>query len=334
MSEDVGWLKKAPVAASIAAFLASIGALSAVTRLPAGRVYRGAPPLPAEIAARFAMGQTLGVSTSPARGGDGGTRLKAELLTADVDGDTRTVVFEYWPPPAGPAPAVTVIPILEGGYDMARLLAAWFASKGFAVVMVHRPTTWLDPANPVERLESLLRRGVVDQRLALRWLAARPEVDSSRLYVLGISLGAILGLDLTAVEPAVDGATLVMAGGDLPGIIGSSIERPVARYIAARLAKDGVDLDRWQARARKVLVSDPLALAPYVDAGRVLLVLSRFDRHVPTVYQEALRNAMGAPRAVMIPTGHYTAALYWYYIRGLARDFFRSRTARSGSDSG
>ena len=60
-----------------------------------------------------------------------------------------------------------------------------------------------------------MRQGVCDVRRALRWLAARPEVDADRLGVTGISLGGIVSSLVVSVDPRVRSGALLLAGGDL-----------------------------------------------------------------------------------------------------------------------
>jgi fermentation-respiration switch protein FrsA (DUF1100 family) len=52
--------------------------------------------------------------------------------------------------------------------------------------------------------------------LSLGFLAARREVDRSRLAVVGYSLGSFLAISVTAADPRVR-ALVLAAGGDLPG---------------------------------------------------------------------------------------------------------------------
>jgi hypothetical protein len=70
-----------------------------------------------------------------------------------------------------------------------------------------------------------------------------------------------------------------------------------------------------------------LTLAPYVDAGRVLMILARTDVIVPFSSQEALRESMGAPESLYLPTGHRTSIVFFPKVRAAAYEFFARRFA-------
>ena len=59
------------------------------------------------------------------------------------------------------------------------------------------------------------RAAVREARAATKWLGEQPEIDGTRLGVLGYSLGGFLALMMASEEPAVRAITLAAAG-DLP----------------------------------------------------------------------------------------------------------------------
>jgi hypothetical protein len=67
--------------------------------------------------------------------------------------------------------------------------------------------------------------------------------------------------------------------------------------------------------------------APYVDAKKILLVLARFDTVVPIEKGLELKAKMGNPETIMIPAGHYSAALSIPYIKSASFHFFQKRFA-------
>ena len=73
--------------------------------------------------------------------------------------------------------------------------------------------------------------------------------------------------------------------------------------------------------------TDPISLAPYINANQVLMVMAKFDNAVPYESQLALRAALGNPQAITIPTGHITAAAYLFYLRRKVREFFDEKLA-------
>ena len=76
---------------------------------------------------------------------------------------------------------------------------------------------------------------------------------------------------------------------------------------------------------RASIRSDPLRLAPYIDRGRVLMVIARFDRSVGTRNSVRLWNALGRPAVINLPLGHYSSILALPYLHGRALLFFRGQ---------
>ena len=70
------------------------------------------------------------------------------------------------------------------------------------------------------------------------------------------------------------------------------------------------------------IVTDTLVIAPHVNAGRILMVLAKFDKAVPYASQLELYETMGRPEAITLPTGHITAATYIFYLRSRVFEFF------------
>ena len=68
--------------------------------------------------------------------------------------------------------------------------------------------------------------------------------------------------------------------------------------------------------------TDVLTVAPHMNADRVLMVLTKYDKTVPYDSQLKLRDAMGNPEAITLPTGHNTAAAYLFYLRSRILKFF------------
>lgn len=98
------------------------------------------------------------------------------------------------------------------------LLARGVASLAIDLPLHGERATVRDEAsmrNPL-LLARLWHAALEECDVALRWLERRPEVDASRLAVVGYSLGAYLGVIAASRDPAVR-AVVLAAGGDLPG---------------------------------------------------------------------------------------------------------------------
>lgn len=127
---------------------------------------------------------------------------------------------------------------------------------------------------------------------------------------------------LSAVDGRVDAVVAAMAGGDIANMLMNTSYGRVTRSISSLLDEYELSSDELQERFARKIDTDPLALAPYVDPRDVLLVLARSDVIVPFEAQEALREALGAPEALYLPTGHRTSVFYFPLLRSRAYEFF------------
>lgn len=141
-----------------------------------------------------------------------------------------------------------------------------------------------DPTHPFENfLSGLMRLGIQNYRLSLDYLETRPDVDSSRISLLGASMGAMMGSILGAVDPRVRSLCLVV-GGD-----------PLINHI---------DPQRPESRERLLPVSSSLYIG--ACAGRpILMVNALSDESIPMSATLRLYEAARAPKEIRwYPGGH------------------------------
>ena len=139
-------------------------------------------------------------------------------------------------------------------------------------------------------------------RLALRYLAERPDVDGGRLALVGYSLGAYLGVIVAAREPAVR-AVVLAAGGDLPTNV------PFAPLVRS--------------------VVDPLKAVRKLGGRPLLMVNGRLDRTIRADQAERLFDAANEPKELRwyngghyIPPAMIDGAMEWLgeRLRGSGRE--------------
>ena len=97
-----------------------------------------------------------------------------------------------------------------------------------------------DPAilsGNVPQMEGALRQAVLDARRGLDYLSRRPDIDSSRLGIAGISLGGVLSGLVTKVDPRIQATmTLVRRRGVRAGILDWTADEEIsAGYSSERL---------------------------------------------------------------------------------------------------
>jgi alpha-beta hydrolase superfamily lysophospholipase len=123
--------------------------------------------------------------------------------------------------PAGPGPFPAILLISGSGpldrnadhrrapLGVSRHLAAGFAARGLASLRYDKRGVG---ASTGSFLAAGLRDNIADAHAALQELAARPEVDAGRLFVVGHSEGAIIAAALAAREGSPLAGVVLLAG--------------------------------------------------------------------------------------------------------------------------
>lgn len=252
-------------------------------------------------------------------------------ITLDV-GQDRTLRAQYFLPEPRKhrpekMPGIVILPIMGGGtYPLEEIFATSFARAGYVCIIPHRPNI-KDEIRDLEDIDPLLRQSVHDVSRGIDWLQAQPNIDPGRIGLFGISLGAIRGTLVMAMDPRIRAGVLGLGGGDLPYILTHSGEK---RLVAARdkiLSRNGLDLKEGEARLRDAITYDPLALAPSVDPARVMMVIAAFDKVVPPKTSWELRRKLGNPETIELWSGHYTSVIHIPYLRQASCRFFRKKFA-------
>jgi hypothetical protein len=224
----------------------------------------------------------------------------------------------------GKRPVILVLPTAGGTYPLEKYFASYFVRHGFAAVIVRRPSKFGDSIR-LETIDDLFKQSVLDNKLVLDWIETRPELNAARIGVFGTSMGAIQGALLTPLDTRVRAAVLGLAGGDLPYLLTYSTESGVVRRRRDILRQRELTLPELHKKLQEMITCDPKAFAAYVDPNRVLLVLAFCDTTVPYKKGWELRERMGKPETLLLPTGHYTAVLYLPYIQRQTLKFFQKR---------
>ena len=229
----------------------------------------------------------------------------------DVDGDERT-------------PVVILLPIFDGRPIVTRYFARYFASQGWAALSLDRERDLLEN---VAQPESAIRANMLEYRRVLDWVAQQPELDADSVGLFGISFGAMDAVMLAAIDDRIDALVVAMAGGDLAYLFMNTNYRPVARTVDGMLEETGMSREGLLEALEKRFATNPLMLGPYVDAQRVLMILTRTDAIVPFEAQQALRASLGTPETLYLPTGHRTSIVYFPKLRSSAYEFFAKQFA-------
>ena len=228
-------------------------------------------------------------------------------------------------------PAVVVSPILGSATAFVSGFAEDFAREGWHALIVKRQKLDYDPARPLSQVEDRLRIAVERQVQALDWLLTRDDVDPARIGSFGISAGGIQNAMVAGVDSRYVAHVLGLAGGPLVDVFRRTEEEGLRHLVKKAKEAEGVSDDELGERLREVVRTDPVLLAPRVPPEKVLFVLSRFDKTVPTECGERLWRALGRPEVVRLPLGHYTAVVALPFVETKTISFLRSRFEKAGA---
>ena len=248
-------------------------------------------------------------------------RFTVRRLSLPATETADAVPFEYYDVDGeGQTPVIVLLPIYNGKPMVTRYFARYFASRGWAAVHLSRDG---DPLENIDMPEQAIRENLRDYRRVLDWIGLQREFDAERIGLFGISLGAMDAVMLTALDERVDALVAAMAGGNLANLLVSTNYRRIERAIDDILDEQGMSREAFALALDTKITTDPLRLAPYVDAERTLLILTKTDAIVPFPAQEALRSELGAPESLVLPTGHRTSVIYFPFMGSSAFDFFQ-----------
>ncbi|MHC4324196.1 MAG: alpha/beta hydrolase family protein [Planctomycetota bacterium] len=224
----------------------------------------------------------------------------------------------------GKFPTVLVLPI-SGGIDFSvRGFARLFASNGFNCAVVHNRHVDLDDTKTAEEVENYFRQTVLDNRQILDYLVEREQVDSDRLGCLGLSLGGIRASMIAGVDERLKCTVIGLAGGSIADINLLSDKKEIREY-KEELIEMGISSEIIHTELSDKVITDPLKLAQYTDAGGVLMFTAMFDRVIPRKCSDQLWQAMGKPEVVYLLSGHYSSFLYLPYAERKSLSFFKDK---------
>ena len=236
-------------------------------------------------------------------------------LPSGVERNDRVICWYFRPEGDGPFPGVLVLHGLGSRKAKnERKLALRLSREGMAALVMTLPyhigrrkkgrhawTAFL--GREPEGFRRSMEQAVADARACLSWLEQRPEVDGSRLGVVGVSLGGILATIVSGLDPRVKALVIIVGGGRFGLIVRKSL----------LLVPYKLGLVRGRIGGVKEALSglDPVDLAPRIVKRKVavLMVEAERDEIIPPGSWRALWEALGRPALLLLPGGHFSAWL-------------------------
>jgi dienelactone hydrolase len=239
--------------------------------------------------------------------------------------DTENIHFDFYVQNnEGRFPTIIVWPIPDDVDFCAKGFARHFAANGFNCAVMHNRKIDIDQIANAEQAEDYFRQTVLDARQVVDYLVEAEQVDADKLGCMGVSLGGIRASVASAIDERLKCSVIGFAGGSLADIALGSQLSGIKKYIKG-LAKMGVTADVIRAEMSAKIQTDPVGLAPYVNAENVLMYIAAFDNVVPRECGDRLWEAMGKPEVVYLFSGHFTSLLYLPYAEHESLSFFKRK---------
>jgi len=141
---------------------------------------------------------------------------------------------------------------------------------------------------------------VMDARRAGDWLAARPDVEPSRVGIVGVSLGAVIGSLTAGVDDRFGRSVFIIGGGDLPAIVMNGSKETIAAK--RKLEEAGFTPEKMRELWRDI---EPCTFAARMRPEEILMINAEADEVIPKASTLKLHEAAGRPEIKWFKGGHY-----------------------------
>lgn len=195
------------------------------------------------------------------------------------------------------------------------------ASNGIAVLLVQTAyqkdykfsRTWLEENVKqcgTDGIVQLFRQIVIEARRGIDWLESQPKVEKDKIGIMGISLGGIMVPVVAGVDGRPCSMAILLGGGNMGRIIWNSF---TMRPYKECLVKEGIG--SAEELEEKLRMIDPLTFADKAKTKPILMINAFFDTAIPRKSTEELWQALGRPKIIWIPSGHYTSLFTMGYAK-------------------
>lgn len=203
------------------------------------------------------------------------------------------------------APGIVLVHGLTQNIDQMLFAAQFYAAQGYASVIPeivnHGERMKAGHAlfgSDVASLRADAIQSVGDIRRTLDVFAARPNIDSQRIGLIGLSLGSILGSITTALDNRIQTAIFAVGGADWRTILSTS-----------QISSDKTKAEARQLNAQQIALLDDVDPKNFVGkiAPRPVLMLNgKRDTIIPVAAAKAFYNAAGQPKKqIWFDAGHF-----------------------------
>jgi len=203
---------------------------------------------------------------------------------------------------AKPVPCLVLLHGLGGSKEQMSGVARALAGLGYASLSIDEynqgeRASQTNNTTDMAHLMSMVQKGVPqtaeDVRRGIDLVSARKNIDPSRIGLLGVSLGAIIGTVAAGVEPRIK-ATVLISGGGNWGVILNAVSS-VGLLTGGQNTTSISQQDQMMATIGLASV-DPITFAPHIAPRALLMESGRLDKIITPESTQQLYDAASAPK--------------------------------------
>ncbi|MEM7022829.1 MAG: CocE/NonD family hydrolase [Pseudomonadota bacterium] len=157
---------------------------------------------------------------------------------------------------------------------------------------------------------------VIDIRRLVDWAQGQPEIDPTRIAIVGFSMSAIVGSVVLTNDPRVDYGVLVVGGGDLHEVLAVCNGR-IRRTRETLMERFDWTVEDFKERLKAPLDPiNPVHFGGRQDPAGLLVIEAAEDSCVPESARERFWEAMGRPERISYQYGHRATFLALTFLGG------------------
>jgi dienelactone hydrolase len=149
------------------------------------------------------------------------------------------------------------------------------------------------------------RAVAIDVRRLIDWAETRPEIDTSRIGLIGFSMSALVGANVAGNDPRINTAVYVL-GGARPGDMMADCNL-VVQYMREEVSETlGWTQQQYREYFQEQLTyGDPARWQGHYRPENTLIIESGKDDCIPAASRASLFTATGEPERILYPYNHW-----------------------------
>ena len=281
--------------------------LSSCYKLPMSPSYEGPPERPAEMDTYYSKEESYGPYTEEITK----ERSAYSVKRIEIESSAGDITIDYYFQDEPNDDLVLVFPVLGGRPVLSKYFAKYFARQGLDSAVIARVNDFKNPDNFM-RLEEILRRGVVRDRIAIDFF--EKEYGKKDFGTFGLSRGAINVAISAGIDPRLKYNVMAMGGSGMVEIFRDSKERRIRKFINKVMADRGFTEDELFHYLETTIFTDPVNTAQFIDARDSMVIVSTCDTTVPYKNGLKLRDQIGRPETIVLYGGHRSSVFFTQFL--------------------